>query len=349
MIDAGDVTTPGRLASRNAHRAAAADFPSGSALRPTGGGPLVVAEDVTDLIGRTPLVRIKRLTGPEDAVVYAKLEWYNIGGSVKDRMALYLIENAEASGRLTREKRILEATSGNTGIALAMIAAARGYPISITMPESVSVERRKILEAYGAELILTPGAKGTAGAIERKQELLTDRPEEFIDLDQFRDPANILAHYQTTGREILEQTGGALGAIVVGVGTAGTGVGVALRVRQTHPGVRIVGVLPALGVSIQGLRNPEEPNPTQLFRREAFDEVVEVPRDGVPWACSVARRAARKEGLLVGLSSGAILGVALRVARDLGRGQTVVAVLPDSGVRYLSTDLFVGCEDLDEP
>lgn len=349
MIDAADITTSGKLESKNAPPAAATHIPSGPAPKAPTSGLLVVAEDVTDLIGRTPMVRIKRLTGPEDAAVYAKLEWYNIGGSVKDRMALYIVENAEASGRLTREKRILEATSGNTGIALAMIAAARGYPLSITMPESVSVERRKILEAFGAELILTPGAKGTAGAIERKQELLRERPEEFVDLDQFRDPANILAHYQTTGREILEQTGGELDAIVVGVGTAGTGVGVALRVRQSHPGVRIVGVLPALGVSVQGLRNPKEPNPTQLFRREAFDEIVEIPKDGVPWACSVARRTARKEGLLVGLSSGAILGVALRVARDLGRGKTVVAVLPDSGAKYLSTDLFVGCEDLDEP
>jgi len=326
--------------------------PGGASTRertPTTHAPAVVAEDLIDLIGRTPLVRLKRLPGPDDASVYAKLEWYNIGGSVKDRMALYLVESAEAAGRLVPGRRILEATSGNTGIALAMIAAARGYPITITMPESVSVERRRILEAYGAELILTPGAKGTAGAIEHKRTLLRERPEEYVDLDQFRDPANVLAHYQTTGREILEQTGGRFDAIVIGVGTAGTGVGTSLRVKRERPDARIVGVLPELGVSIQGLRNPREPNPTELFRRDAFDEIVEVSKEGVPLACKVARDAARKEGLLVGLSSGAILAVALRVARDLGRGKTVVAVLPDSGEKYLSTDLFTRCPPFDEP
>ncbi len=303
---------------------------------------MVVGQDITELIGETPLVRINRLTGPEDATLYAKLEWYNAGGSVKDRMALYLIEYAEAAGTLTRDRKILEATSGNTGIALAMIAAARGYPIAITMPESVSVERRKILEAYGAELILSPGAKGTAGAIQLKQDLLREDPEKYIDLDQFRDPANIQAHYQTTGREILEQTAGRVDAIVIGVGTAGTGVGTALRVKQLHPRISIVGVLPQLGVSIQGLRNPQEPNPTQLFRKDSFDEIVEIAADGLPWVREVARRAAREEGLLVGLSSGAILGIALREARKLGAGKTVVAVLPDSGSKYLSIDLFNG-------
>lgn len=303
---------------------------------------MVVAQDITDLIGETPLVRINRLTSREDATLYAKLEWYNIGGSVKDRMALYLVEYAEAAGKLTGDRKILEATSGNTGIALAMIAAARGYPIAITMPESVSVERRKILEAYGAELLLSPGAKGTAGAIELKQQLLAQTPDRYVDLDQFRDPANIQAHYQTTGREIVDQTQGRVDAIVVGIGTAGTGVGTALRVKQILHHAEIVGVLPQLGVSIQGLRNPREANPTQLFRKESFDEIVEIPADALPWVREIARRAAREEGLLVGLSSGAILGVALRRARELGANKTVVAVLPDNGSKYLSIDLFNG-------
>lgn len=303
---------------------------------------MVVAQDITDLIGETPLVRINRLTKPEDAQVYAKLEWYNIGGSVKDRMALYLVEYAEAAGTLRKDRKILEATSGNTGIALAMIAAARGYPITITMPESVSVERRRILEAYGAELLLSPGAKGTAGAIDLKLQLLADHPDEYIDLDQFRDPANVQAHYQTTGREILDQTGGEVDTVVVGVGTAGTGVGTALRIKQLVPRITIVGVLPELGVSIQGLRNPREANPTQLFRKESFDELIEISQDGIPWVREIARRAAREEGLLVGLSSGAILGIALKKATELGRGKTVVAVLPDSGAKYLSIDLFNG-------
>ena len=175
-----------------------------------------VANYVTDLIGETPLLRINKLIGANSAAVYAKLEWYNASGSVKDRMALYLIEYAEAMGKLNNEKTILEATSGNTGIALAMIAASKGFKIQIVMPESVSVERRNHIQAYGAELTLSPGAKGTGGAIEMKQQILKDNPDKYIDIDQFRDPANILAHYQTTGKEIIEQTKGNLDMVVVG-------------------------------------------------------------------------------------------------------------------------------------
>jgi cysteine synthase len=301
---------------------------------------MIVAESITELIGKTPLVRINRLTESTDATIYAKLEWYNIGGSVKDRMALYLIEYAEASGKLTREKKILEATSGNTGIALAMIAAAKDYKITIIMPESVTVERRKIIKAYGAELILSPGEKGTGGAIELKQKLLKQHPEKYIDIDQFKDPANILAHYQTTSKEILEQTKGLLDMIVVGVGTAGTGVGASLGVKKSGPNVKIVGVMPKLGTSIQGLRNPMEPYPTQLYRRECFDEIVEISKEEVSETFEVARRAAKEEGLLVGISAGAILYVALKKAKELGKDKVIVAVLPDSGERYLSTSLF---------
>jgi len=301
---------------------------------------MIVANNITDLIGKTPLLRINKLTEPHDATIYAKLEWYNIGGSVKDRMALYLIEYAEASGKLTKQKKILEATSGNTGIALAMIAAAKGYNICIVMPESVSMERRKIIKAYGAELILSPGEKGTGGAIELKQKLLREKPNEYIDLDQFRDPANILAHYQTTSKEILEQTKGKLDMIVVGIGTAGTGVGVSMRIKQFNSNIKIVGVTPKLGVSIQGLRNPNEPYPTQLFKKECFDEIVEISQDEVPKTFEVARQMAQKEGLLIGMSSGAIMYVALRKAKELGKGKVIVAVLPDDGLKYLTTPLF---------
>jgi len=301
---------------------------------------LKVVDDITGLIGGTPMVRINRLTGPSDATVYAKLEWFNVGGSVKDRLGLYLFEYAESAGKLSRDKVILEATSGNTGIALAMIAAAKGYRIALIMPESVSVERRKIITAYGAELILTVGAKGTAGAIEHKQELLRENPDKYTDVDQFRDPANILAHYQTTGREILEQTRGRLDSVVIGVGTAGTGVGSAMRIKQSKPEVKIVGVTPRLGVSIQGMRNPREPFPTQLFRKEYFDEIVEIGEEEKAETFRVAREAARKEGLLVGMSSGAVLYVTVRKAREMGKGRTVVAVLPDGGERYLSTNLY---------
>ncbi|MEJ2740253.1 MAG: pyridoxal-phosphate dependent enzyme [Dehalococcoidia bacterium] len=183
---------------------------------------LKVVNTVTDLIGETPMIKINKLVSKESASIYAKLEWYNISGSVKDRMALYLIEYAEAMGTLSRDKIILEATSGNTGIALSLIAACKGYRIQIVMPESVSVERRNMIKAYGAELRLSPGEKGTGGAVEMKQKILEEDRDKYIDINQFKDHANILAHYQTTGKEIIEQTGGKLDMVVVGIGTAGT-------------------------------------------------------------------------------------------------------------------------------
>jgi len=301
---------------------------------------MIVADSITDLIGKTPLVRINHLTGPDDATIYAKLEWYNIGGSVKDRLALYILEYARTAGRLDPGKIILEATSGNTGIALAMIAAAKGYKIALVMPESVSTERRRIIKAYGAELILSPGAKGTAGAIELKQNILKEKPDTYIDVDQFKDPANILAHYQTTGKEILEQTHGNLDLIVIGVGTAGTGVGISLRTRETRPDIKIVGVTPKLGIAVQGLRNPKEPFPTQLFRRESFDEIVEIAEEEKQESFKTAREVAKKEGLLIGMSAGSIMYVALKKAKEIGKGKTIVAVLPDSGERYWSTPLY---------
>jgi len=300
----------------------------------------IVAKDVMELIGNTPMVRINKLTGPEDATIYAKLEWYNVGGSVKDRMALSLIEYAEAAGKMDSDKAIIEATSGNTGIALAMIGAVKGYKVVIIMPENVSIERRCLISAYGAELILSPAEKGTAGAIELKRRILREEGDRYIDLDQFKDPANILAHYKTTGEEILRQTGGRLDAIVVGIGTAGTGVGVSMRVKRHNPAIRIVGVMPELGVSIQGLRNPAEPHPTQLFRRDCFDEIVEISQEEVPRTFEIAREVARREGLLIGMSSAAIMYVALGKAKELGKGKTLVAILPDSGLKYLSTPLF---------
>ncbi|MBO3763271.1 MAG: PLP-dependent cysteine synthase family protein [Thermoproteota archaeon] len=301
---------------------------------------LVVCDNILDLIGRTPMVKINKLTSEEDATILAKLEWYNAGGSVKDRMALFLIEYAEASGKLDKEKTILEASSGNTGIALAMIAAVKGYKVKIVMPESVSIERRKIIKAYGAELVLSPGEKGTAGAIELKQKILRENPEKYVDLDQFKDPANILAHYQTTGKEILEQTEGKLNMVVVGIGTAGTGVGTSMRIKNFNKEVKIVGITPKLGVSIQGIRNPREENPTQLFRGKWFDEIYEISSEEIKKTFEVARRLAREEGILVGMSSAAIMYVALKKAKELGRGKTIVAVLPDGGEKYLSTPIY---------
>jgi len=299
-----------------------------------------VANSVIDLIGNTPLVKINNLTGPDDATLYAKLEWFNIGGSVKDRLALYIIEYAQAAGRLNRERAILEATSGNTGIALAMIAAAKQYKLTIVMPESVSIERRRIIRAFGAELVLSPASKGTAGAIELKQKMLKESPDKYIDVDQFKDPANILAHYETTGKEILEQTHGLLDMIVLGIGTAGTGVGTSMRVKEIKPEIRVVGVTPKLGTSIQGLRNPGEPFPTQLFRREWFDEVIEISEADKEATFQTAREVAKQEGLLIGMSSGAIMHIALKKAKQIGKGKTIVAILPSGGERYLSTPLY---------
>lgn len=259
---------------------------------------------------------------------------------MKDRMAKYLIEYAESAGVLDKEKTILEATSGNTGIALAMIAAAKGYKITITMPESVTLERRRLIEAYGAELILSPGARGTGGAVELKQRLLEEEPGKYIDINQFKDPANIMAHYQTTGPEIIRQTNGDVDLVVVGVGTAGTGVGASLKLKQFNEDIRVVGVIPELGNAIQGLRNPAEPYPTELYDEARFDEIVEIPRDENPAVYETARRLAKEEGLLVGISAASVLHVALNKAKELGRGKTVVAVLPDSGMKYLSTTVF---------
>ena len=301
---------------------------------------LEVAKDITGLIGKTPLVRINKLTSKSDATIWGKLEWYNIGGSIKDRMVLYLIRYAEAEGKINKEKTILEATSGNTGIALAMIAALRGYKTTIIIPESASVERQKIIEAYGANLLFSSGEKGTAGAIELKEKMLKESPEKYVDLDQFKNPVNVLAHYQTTGKEILEQTEGRLNAVIVGIGTSGTGVGISKRLKEYNQAIKIIGVTPKKGVSIQGLRNPNEPYPTQLFKKEAFDEIVEIGKEDIAKTFKVARRMAKEEGLLIGMSSGAIMWVALRKAKELGKGKTIVAVLPDNGLKYLTTPLF---------
>lgn len=299
-----------------------------------------IKENITELIGNTPMIRIKKILPEGAADVYAKLEWYNIGSSVKDRMALRLIEKAEKEGRLKDGKTILEATSGNTGIALAMIAASKGYDIELVMPESVSIERRKIINAYGAKLILSPGAKGTGGAVELKYRILKENPDKYAHIDQFTDPANIEAHYDTTAKEIIDQTGGDLDMVVVGIGTAGTSIGISKRMKEHNPKIKIVGVIPEIGSVIQGLRNPCEQYPTQLYKSGYFDEVVEIKKDEIPLTQETARELARKEGLLVGMSAGAAMYIAKRKAIELGTGKKIVTIFPDNGFKYLSTMLF---------
>ena len=299
-----------------------------------------VKQNIIELIGNTPMIKIEKILSKDVANVYAKLEWYNIGSSIKDRMALQLIEKAEKDGRIQKGKTILEATSGNTGIAFAMIAAVKGYDIEIVMPECVSVERRKIIQAYGAKLVLSSGEKGTGGAVELKYKMLKKNPEKYIDINQFKDPANIEAHYNTTAKEIIEQTGGAVDMVVVGIGTAGTGVGISKRLKEYNPKIKIIGVIPELGSSIQGLRNPCENYPTQLYNSGHFDEIVEITKEENSKTFEVARELARKEGLLVGMSSAAAMYISKRKAIELGFGKTIVTIFPDNGFKYLSTPLF---------
>jgi cysteine synthase len=221
-----------------------------------------------------------------------------------------------------------------------MIAAAKGYKITIVMSEGTSEERKKLIKAYGADLVLSPAEKGTGGAIEVKRRLMDENPGKYLDINQFKDPANILAHYQTTGREIIEQTDGVFDMVVTGIGTGGTGAGVSLRVKGFKQSIQVVGVTSKKGSSIPGLRNPNEPNSTQLFRPKGFDEIIELSDADHPAVKDVARRAAKNEGLLVGMSAAAILHIALQKAESLGKGKRIVAVLPDDGMKYLSTNFY---------
>jgi len=256
-------------------------------------------DDILETIGNTPMVKIKKLTGKNDSTILAKLEMFNPGGSVKDRAAKYMIEYAEKQGKLTKDKIILEPTSGNTGIGLAMVASVKGYKVLFTMPESVSLERRKILQAFGAKILLTPKKKGTDGAIEKAYEMARkDKGKKYFLPDQFNNKYNSLAHYETTGKEIWEQTDGKVDMLIAAMGTA------------YKPGI---------------------------YNRRMLDEKINIKDED---AFKTARELALKEGLLIGMSSGAVMFVALQKAKELGRGKVIVTILPDTGERYLTTKLF---------
>jgi cysteine synthase A len=300
-------------------------------------------EWITALIGNTPVVRIKRLTGPGDALIWAKLESFNPGGSVKDRICLSMIEAAEREGKLKPAGTIVEPTSGNTGIGLAFVAAVKGYRAIFTMPETRSLERRTLLSAYGAEVVLTPGQEGMSGAIRKAEELVADRAEYFMP-QQFKNPANPEIHRRTTAQEILKQVGTGIHAFVAGVGTGGTLTGVGEVLKEKVPGVRIVAVEPKDSPVLSG----GKPGPhkiqgigagfvPEVLNREIIDQIVTVSDEESEQA---ARNLARKEGILCGISSGAAFTAALKVAGELGAGKTVVVVLPDTGERYLSTHLY---------
>ena len=291
---------------------------------------------IFDAIGNTPLIELKNINGNKRVNILGKFEGSNPGGSVKDRPAYYMICKAEESGELTKDKIVVEPTSGNMGIALAMIGAAKGYRVKLFMPECVSTERQGALMALGAELVLTPAKESTDGAIRRAWEFVDKEPEKSYMPNQFDNVNNVLAHYETTGPEIFSQTKGEINVFVAGMGTTGTLMGIAKYLKEKKQGVRIVGVEPTEGHTIQGLKNMNESIVPKIYRPETFDEKI-VVEDGE--AFETTRLLATKEGLFLGMSSGAAVAAALCVAKNLDSG-TVVVILPDRGDRYLSTTLF---------
>ena len=301
------------------------------------------ANSVLQLIGSTPAVRLNRVTDKEDAQVWAKLEFFNPGGSVKDRIGLNMILSAEKEGLLKQGATIVEPTSGNTGIGLAVVAACKGYRLILTMPDTMSIERRKLLKAFGAEIVLTPGAEGMTGAVKKAEEIVSQDESCFMP-QQFKNPANPEIHRNTTALEILEQIGNNIDAFISGVGTGGTITGVGEVLRKEIEKIQIIAVEPIDSPVLSG----GKPGPHKIqgigagfipdvLNRDVIDGVIQVTNED---AATTARRLAKEEGLLVGISSGANVWAALKVAKDLGRGHTIVVILCDTGERYLSTDLF---------
>ncbi|HOX15018.1 MAG TPA: cysteine--tRNA ligase [Smithellaceae bacterium] len=299
-------------------------------------------KSIIDRIGNTPLVEITRLNPNKKVKILAKLESANPGGSIKDRTALFMIENAEKRGELNSNKIILEATSGNTGIGLAMVAAAKGYKLCVTMSEAASEERRKILRAMGAELHFTPAAQGTDGAIEVAYRMLRENPDKYFGTDQFNNEDNIAAHYFGTAQEIWDQTEGQVTAVVATLGTTGTAMGLSKRLKELNGQIRIIGVEPYLQHKIQGLKNMRESYRPGIFDKKRLDEKVNIlDKD----AFEMSRRLALEEGILAGMSSGAAMFVAAQKACEMKEG-LIVVIFPDSGERYLSTELFADKEEL---
>ncbi|CAI9412646.1 cysteine synthase A [Nocardioides sp. T2.26MG-1] len=307
-----------------------------------------VYDDVTQLVGNTPLVRLNRVVGDAGATVLAKLEFYNPANSVKDRIGVAMIDAAEASGQLAPGGTIVEATSGNTGIALAMVGAARGYRVVLTMPETMSRERRALLRAFGAELVLTPGSEGMNGAVRRADEIASESGA--VAARQFANAANPEVHRRTTAEEIWTDTDGEVDIVVAGIGTGGTITGIGQVLKARKPGVQIIGVEPAESPILNG----GQPGPhgiqgiganfvPEILDTTVYDEVLDVTApDAITWA----RRAATEEGLLVGISSGAAIKAAVEVAqRPDNAGRTIVVIVPSFGERYLSTPLFEGLVD----
>lgn len=293
------------------------------------------AKSVLDLIGNTPMVEIKRLNPNPNLEIYIKLEKCNPGGSVKDRIAKYMIAQAEKSGQLTNGKTVIEPTSGNTGIGLALVCRAKGYNIILVMPETMSLERRQILISLGAKILLSDGSKGMDGAEDLAHEIVNRNPGKYFMPNQFANQANVLAHYETTGEEIWRDTGGRVTHFIAGIGTTGTLMGVSKRLKEYNPAVKVIGVQPEPGTAIQGLKDLKSQYIPAIWKPELVDEVCYVnPKD----AEESSRLLALQEGLFVGPSSGSIFYIAAKKAKEIKKG-VLVALAPDGGEKYLSTTL----------
>lgn len=302
-----------------------------------------VANNVLELIGNTPMVRFSKIVEPDMAEIWAKLESFNPGGSVKDRICLSMIEDAERKGLISRGTTIVEPTSGNTGIGLAMVCAVKGYKCILTMPETMSLERIYLLKSYGAEVILTPGIEGMVGAIKKAEQLLKKIPNSFMP-QQFKNEANPEIHRRTTAKEILSVTNGKIDAFVAGIGTGGTITGVGEVLKKKNSKIRIIAVEPKASAVLSG----EVPGPHKIqgigagfipdiLNRDVIDDIITVDDNT---AFKTSKRLAKEEGLLVGISAGAATWAALKVAKDLGKGSLVVTVLPDTGERYFSIEQY---------
>lgn len=296
----------------------------------------MVYKNVLDMIGNTPLLQINKIV-PEGFEVYAKIEGLNPGGSIKDRVALKMIEEGEKSGELTKEKTIIEATSGNTGIALAMIGADKGYKVLVVMSEAVSGERRKLIKAFGAEIVLTDKDKGTDGAIMKVRQMIETDPEKYFHTDQFTNMNNKLAHYEETAKEIARSMEGKIDYFVASIGTSGTLMGVGQYLKEINPNIKVISAEPVEGHYIQGLKNMKEAIIPEIYNKDLLDDIIKIDSEE---AFAVARSLIKEEGVSVGMSSGAAMLGVQKLIETLDKPARIVTVFPDRGEKYLSTNLF---------
>lgn len=302
----------------------------------------MIKNNILEAIGNTPMVRINALCSKPNVNIYAKLEGFNPTGSIKDRIAIQMIEKAEQEGRLSKGKTIIEPTSGNTGIGLAIAGIVKGYPIEIVMSEAVSVERRKIIRSYGGKVILTPAAEGTDGAIRRARQIVAENPDKYFMPDQFSNSNNYLAHYENTAIEIWQQTGGDIDYLVCAVGTSGTIMGISKFLKQLKPSIKVVCAHPIKGHYIQGLKNMEEAIVPAIYDPSRIDDQIMIESEE---AIAMARQIIAKEGIFAGMSSGAALLAAIRTAEQIDSGNIVV-IFPDRAEKYLSTKMFEDLENI---